>query len=193
VNDLSQLQTLKPEYPAFALGPLLVETGNAAGYAAFRARLSARFGWSEDPPTAAEVAMGLVLQPAEARLATASELAETAVTGGTNHACLSNSQLVKALTEYRRGRFASAGDWARKSLSGSGTNYTTAVAARAVLAMSQHQLKQTDEARKGLAQAAETFQTKLPKLESGDLGENWPEWLIARILLREARSVMEQK
>ena len=76
---------------------------------------------------------------------------------------------------------------------GSGTNYTIAVSAGAVLAMAQQQLKQTDKARKSLAQATQVFNTKLPKLESGDLGENWPQWLIARILLREAKSVVETK
>ena len=37
------------------------------------------------------------------------------------------------------------------------------------------------------------FETKLPTLQSGDLGENWPEWLIARILVREARGLVEKQ
>ena len=61
------------------------------------------------------------------------------------------------------------------------------------LATAQPQLKQAEDARKALAQATQVFETKLPKLESGDLGENWPEWLIARILLREARGLIEKK
>jgi hypothetical protein len=36
-------------------------------------------------------------------------------------------------------------------------------------------------------------QAWVSKLESGDLGENWPEWLIARILLREAKELVEGK
>jgi hypothetical protein len=44
-----------------------------------------------------------------------------------------------------------------------------------------------------LAQATQVLETKLPKLESGDLGENWPEWLITRILLREAKGTVEGK
>jgi hypothetical protein len=31
------------------------------------------------------------------------------------------------------------------------------------------------------------------EVSGGDLVENWPEWLIARILLREAREVTEKK
>ena len=60
-------------------------------------------------------------------------------------------------------------------------------------ATAEQQLKQPEDARKALAQATQVFETKLLKVESGDLGENWPEWLIARILLREARELVEKK
>jgi len=36
-------------------------------------------------------------------------------------------------------------------------------------------------------------QFKLPRPERGDGGENWPEWLIARPFLREAKQMVEQK
>jgi hypothetical protein len=42
-------------------------------------------------------------------------------------------------------------------------------------------------------QATQIFETKLPKLESGDLGDNWPESLIAHILLREAKGLIEKQ
>lgn len=102
-------------------------------------------------------------------------------------------QFVKGLVEYRQGRFESVLEWTRKSLAASGTNYTTCVSAGAVLATAQQQLKQPEESRKHLAQAVELSETKLPKLESGDVGENWPEWLIARILLREANEILKEK
>jgi len=57
--------------------------------------------------------------------------------------------------------------------------------------MAQHQLKLGDEARKSLAEAVELAETKLPRLESGDLGEDWPEWLIAHCLMGEARALIE--
>jgi len=57
--------------------------------------------------------------------------------------------------------------------------------------MAQLQLKRPDEARKTLAEAADLAKTKLPKLESSALVEDWPEWLIAHILLREAKALME--
>jgi tetratricopeptide (TPR) repeat protein len=131
------------------------------------------------------------LQPRDSGWSVPAQLAETAVTGGTNHIRLAYFQLVKGLVEYRQGRFDSAISWAQKSLGASGTNYTTAASAGAVLAMAQQQLKQSEEARKALAQATQVFETKLPKPESGDLGENWPEWLVARILVREAKGLIE--
>ena len=137
--------------------------------------------------------MEMSLLPRDSGWSVPAQLAETAVTRGTNHVRLPYFQLVKGLVEYRQGRFDSAVEWAQKSLSSSGTNYTTAASAGAVLAMAQQQLKQTDKARKSLAQATQVFETKLPKQESGDLGENWPEWLIARIFLREAKGVVEAK
>ncbi len=59
--------------------------------------------------------------------------------------------------------------------------------------MAQQQLKQGEAARKALAQATEVFEIRLPKPDAGDLGENWPEWLISHILLREANGLVERK
>jgi len=192
-TDLSRsvklASSLSRNLPAFALGPLLVETGDTIGYDN-RRRMVSVTSWGEDPETAAEAAMEMSLLPRDGGWTAPAQLAATAVTHGTNHIRLPYFQLVKGLVEYRQGRFDSAVEWAQKSLAGSGTNYTIAASAGAVLAMAQQQLKQPDEARKSLAQATQVFETKLPKLESGDLGENWPEWLIARILLREATSLL---
>jgi eukaryotic-like serine/threonine-protein kinase len=191
-KDLSQAVKLERGTPAFALAPLLVETGDTAGYNN-RRRIVSVTSWGEDPETAAEAAMEMSLLSKDSGWSEPDQLAETAVTRGTNHARLPYFQLVKGLVEYRQEHLDSAVGWAQKSMAGSGTNYTTAASAGAVLAMAQQQLKQPDVARKALAQATELSETKLPKLESGDLGENWPEWLIARILLREAKELMKNR
>ncbi len=59
------------------------------------------------------------------------------------------------------------------------------------LAVAHHQLKQIAEARAALAKGVEIDQTKLPKLDSGDLGEAWAEWIIAHALMREAKALIE--
>jgi hypothetical protein len=57
--------------------------------------------------------------------------------------------------------------------------------------MAQHQLKQTDEARVALAKAIELAQTQLPQLGRDNLDQDWVDWLIAHILLREAKALLE--
>jgi hypothetical protein len=61
--------------------------------------------------------------------------------------------------------------------------------AHMVLAMSQYQLGQIEQARASLANGAEIEQ-KLPKLDSGDLGEDWINWIIAHALMREAKAMI---
>jgi hypothetical protein len=64
------------------------------------------------------------------------------------------------------------------------------VAAYPVMAMAQHQLKRPDEARTALDRAVAIAKTNLPQLDSGDLGQDWPDWVIAHILLQEAQALM---
>src|SRR5258708_17060728 len=65
------------------------------------------------------------------------------------------------------------------------------VTARLVLAMAHHQLRHVPQAREAFGRATELVQTRLPSIECGDLGREWPEWLLAHILLREAQGLME--
>ena len=60
-----------------------------------------------------------------------------------------------------------------------------------VLAMSNYQLRQLDQARAALRRGLEIADTKLAKLESGDLGQNWPDWILAHVLMREAKALIE--
>jgi tetratricopeptide (TPR) repeat protein len=190
-KDLSQAVKLDPNLPAFALGALLIETGDTAGYKMRQRMIWVNLWNTEDPETAGAAAIEVSLLPADGSSAKWIDLVETAVTRGANHARVTYFQLGRGLVEYRQGHYAGARDWVGKCLAGCGTNYVTSAVAGAVLAMAQQQLKETDDARKALAQATEIFETKLPKLESGDLGEDWPEWLMARTLLGEARRLVE--
>ena len=60
-----------------------------------------------------------------------------------------------------------------------------------VEAMCLYRLGKTDEARQVLAEAGRLLDEKGPKLESGDLGEVWPDWLCCRILRREAAALID--
>ena len=59
-----------------------------------------------------------------------------------------------------------------------------------VLAMAHHQLKQTVEARAALASGVALAEAKLPRLENGDLGELWIDWLIGQALMKEAQALL---
>lgn len=177
----------EPDIAAFPLGPLLVMNGDSSEYKNFCRRLIGRFTFTEDPRTAAETALSLLLEPFELGLSPANRLAELAASQGMNDAALPYYRMIKGLAEYRQGRSEEACDSTRASLAGDATA-ATAVAATAVLAMAQRQLGRTEDARKTLSEVVQLAQNRLPRLDSGDLGEDWPVRLVAHILLREAQT-----
>ncbi len=125
-----------------------------------------------------------------------SQLARKALTLGKDSAWLSFFQFGNGLAEYRRGEYASAVDWMRKvigqpmSVGRPSPAWERDVAAWAVLAMAQHRLQQTEEARRALVQGLELAQTKLPQFGNDNLEQDWVDWLIAHILLREAKALL---
>ena len=99
----------------------------------------------------------------------------------------------RGLAEYRQGRFAPAVEWLRKALVGNVNSGDNAryLMADMVLAMALYRLNQIDEARTTFARGVEIEQTKLPSPDSGDLGEAWRDCLTGRILMAEARALIE--
>lgn len=55
--------------------------------------------------------------------------------------------------------------------------------------MAQCKLQRLEAARNALSQCAEIIEKKLPKPESGDLGGDWRDWIIAHALLTEAENL----
>jgi tetratricopeptide (TPR) repeat protein len=193
IPDFTKAIQLNPDDDLiwYLLAPLLLEAGDVEGYRKHRQAFLARFCTTNDPPTAQRIAKGAMLLPlAGPDLAAASNLAEIAVTAGKNDSRVAFSQFVKGLAEYREGHFAHAAEWAKKALSKLGEDSQRDVQAYAVLAMARHKLGQTNEAHAVLANANQVNETKLPKLDSGDLGAAWNNVLIARILLREADTLI---
>ena len=81
----------------------------------------------------------------------------------------------------------------QKVLAKAGEQPVRDVQAYTALAMAEHQLKHLGEARAALAKGVGIAETKLPKLDSGDLGEGWNDWIIAHSLMREAKMLIEGK
>jgi hypothetical protein len=83
------------------------------------------------------------------------------------------------------------GDWTRKSVANPDYIYLDAEG-YLVLAMALYRGGQQNESRAALAKGIEFIETKLPKLESGDLGIAWNDWLTAQVLLNEAKALIER-
>ena len=193
VADFSKALDLEPanlkSYDALA--PLLVQSGEREAFGRHCARFLARFGGSNDPAVARRVARDCLFAPAPGvDIGTVAALARRAVEAGTNDNSL-DSQLTLGLAEYRQGHYAGAADWIGRALAGSGQDAGCAAQACAALAMAQQQLKQTDAARATLARGGQIVETKLPKLESGDLGPQWSQWIMAHALMREAAALID--
>jgi tetratricopeptide (TPR) repeat protein len=192
VDDLAAAVRLAPKATGFAMGPLLVQLQDTSAYSAFCERLVNATSGTKDESTAATAAIALLLQPKPTKLAEAVAMAELAISAGTNQAKAISMQLAKALADYRQSRFSEASQRCQGVLTNSILDSALIVASEAVLAMACSAQGQPDAARKALAQASALAETTLPRLESGDLGDRWSDWLIAQILLREASSVIGQ-
>ena len=134
----------------------------------------------------------LIIPSAGVDLKAVAALADVAVSRGSNAPALPYFQFCKGLVEYRQGNWGNVEDWMSKSLVGTNLwDHTRHVEAHMVLAMAQFQLKRVGDARVSFAKGIEIAREKLPKLESGDIGNGWIDWLIAHALMREAQALIE--
>jgi eukaryotic-like serine/threonine-protein kinase len=198
--DLERVIALRPESHEDwqNLAAIFVQMGEIARYQENCRKSLDRFANATEPQTAHQAAKSCLLLPdSGANLALVSKLVDRSLMVGTNNSRWPMYSLTKALAEYRQGKFASAADWVERALSAR-TNVPPANwppcldgESYSVLAMARHQLKQNDLADVALASGEEIAANKLPKLETGDLGENWLNWIIAQALVREAKAMVE--
>jgi hypothetical protein len=169
------------------LALLLVQLRERAAYEEVCAKITTRFAGTTHALTAHRLGNACLLLPRPAAdLKVASEFAATAMAGGQKDPALHFFQCGKALAEYRAGHWEAALDWAQRAAEAP-SPYARAEA-YAILAMAQHGSKQTEASRRSLQKCAEIVQTNFPKLEAGELGRNWRDWIIAHALLNEAKS-----
>jgi tetratricopeptide (TPR) repeat protein len=193
VTNYAKVVALIPSDPAGYqfLAPLLVQTGDLENYRRQCDEILRRFAGTTNPIVAERgVKDCLILPPPASDLSTIARMAETAVAAGPQHKSWPYFQFAKGLTEYRQGRFASAAEWLLKVSDQPDDNYRT-VQAHMVLAMTQYQLKQTDEARATLAKGLEIANARFPKSGRASLDGQWHDWIIAHVLMREARALIE--
>ena len=114
--------------------------------------------------------------------------ANVAVTKGTNYSSYPLFQTCKALAEYRQEHFAEAMKWAGSAAKDSFP--FSKAEAFAILAMAQFKSGQTNQALAALSDCTNAIDQKLPKLSSGDLGQDWRDWIIAHSLQSEAKRLI---
>jgi Flp pilus assembly protein TadD len=172
------------------LAPLLVETNDIDGYRTHCQQILKHFADTTDPTVAERMAKDcLMIPPLAADLDAIRKMADTAAAAGSNHKLWRYFQFVKGLSEYRQGHYQNAVDWLQEVVAEQGYPHRR-VQAHMVLAMAQHRLGQTEQARDSLANGIAIADAKLPKIEKGNLGGEWNDWIIAHVLIREAKAMI---
>ena len=103
-----------------------------------------------------------------------------------------NTALTVALLDYRGGKFTQSAIWCRRLLAYPECDAVQSATASVMLALTSRQLNQSAQARWQLAQARDVIENRFSGgLEAGNQADGfWYDWLIARVLLREAGALI---
>ena len=170
------------------LAPLLLQLDKVEAYQHCRNEMLRRFGNTSEPRTAAHLAKAcLILPPNADELAVTAKLANVAVPTGTDSDSRAFGLFARGFAEYRQSHFARAADNLKQVLPldpGSACEAETYL----VLAMAQFQLNESNESKASLAKAVDLVDHSLRR--PGDLKEDWDDWIIVHVLLREALALI---
>jgi tetratricopeptide (TPR) repeat protein len=175
----------------------LVATDDRVAYRDICQKAIKQFGVSLDPRVTDKIAkICLILPSSDMDLGSAAWLAEIAVKFGRSDQLFAYFQCTKGLAEYRQGHFQNAVEWLRKALDfgdpSEGQNMDSHVRsmAYATLAMAHYRLGQASDAATMLTKARDVAGT-LPRVEKGNLGPLWADWIIAQVLMDEAAALID--
>src|SRR5262249_25630026 len=132
----------------------------------------------------------LIRPAAQDQLEAIAAMADVAIAAGPKHKSWIFYQFSKGLSEFRLGRFATAAEWMQKVAAAGGVGWREAQADM-VLAMAQHHLGKTSEARTTLTRGLQIVTEQLPTLDSPDLGTSWGDILITHFLKQEAENLIQ--
>ena len=198
IGDMEQAIQIDPSNhaPWFTISSLLVQTGDTAQYRKYCKEMLHRFNDTTDAPIANRIAKSCMLMPSaldSEDVAMAAKLADKSVALTTDGGFWPWRNMTAGLAEYRRGEFARASEMidrfqkelneAERSNGLSGDWSTCKADACFISAMAHHKLKETDQAKAAFDQGREIVRTKLPALDSKDLGQSWWDVLMAYILI----------
>ncbi|MGH7994042.1 MAG: hypothetical protein ACREDQ_11035, partial [Limisphaerales bacterium] len=169
---------------------LYLKSGNRPAYEKFCKELFYDFGDTDNIFVADQVAKACLFLPAsQVNLNSIARLADFAVTLGANdEGAMPFFEICKALSEYRLGHFAQAAEWAKKTLASPRTDaYPHAYG---ILALADWRLGKKEDARAMLDAGEKLAPREMPAVVAEDPGTAWLTWLLARIQLDEAESLL---
>jgi serine/threonine protein kinase/tetratricopeptide (TPR) repeat protein len=200
-DDFARAAKVAPTdyWTSYMLTPLLIQTGRMEDYRAHCAAMLKDFGQTANPRICEGTAKSCLLLPSAVGpdgLRLAARVADNALTFSKEGDWLHWRLMTKGLADYRQGRFAEALEMmgrSQKALAEEPDGAAGACEADTffVSAMARRQLHQPGEARADLNRGLEIVQTKLPRLDNGNLGDQWFDILTADIIRREAKETVE--
>jgi serine/threonine protein kinase len=182
----------------------LIELRDIAGYKQFCREAIKQFANTTDPLIAERTVKNSLLLPADAGLLSSlAPMADVAAKSFPAHSdpIGNNSWMFPwrcvslALMEYRRGNYAGAINWGNRCLAYGNDSPPRTATIYAIMAMSDWQLGQTENARSELAQSRQLIEAKFKAgLNLGNGGEGyWFDWVLGQILEQEAIADIENQ
>jgi len=180
-------------------GPILIERGDLKGYERFRRAAVARYADTANPIFAERTLKISLLTPADEPLMRSLEpladIASETLQGpqDPNNVMAAWRSVSLALMAYRQNFTPTAKVWCQRCLSFANSNRARIATAHIIQAMACYQLDETEAAHSELTKGRDLVTAQFEKgLELGDGAVGfWFDWLFARILLREAETLIE--
>jgi serine/threonine protein kinase/WD40 repeat protein len=192
--DLRRAVQLDPDDQniGYHLTGVLLWLGDRDGYRNHCLEMLRRFGRATDPYVAERTAKACLIVPGTVadqeqlvRL-TMQALAGTEARGSYPWFLQS-----RGLAECRAGRPGQAVKWietGRQRFANPPPVYPALTSL--FLSLAYHELKEDDTARQALAEATRIIDSELPKESSGDLGDDWLDWVFCQVVRREAEGLL---
>jgi len=176
--------------------PVLIEAREYSFYEEIRTHAVSKFANTSSPVAAEQVLkISLLVPPPDGVLPALEGLAQTEekCVGERNASVLDRAwgSAVLGLLEYRRGAYEKAADWCGRSRAFSYRNKAHQALCLAVEAMSRWRLGQRLEAKGSLEEGRLLVEGWFARPSRTAEAGAWNDWLIARILTREARQTID--
>jgi serine/threonine protein kinase len=182
-------------------GPIQIERGDVRGYEHFRRAAIARFSNTTDATYAERTLKISLLLPGDGEVMSslkpfqvlaAQSFEKDPANAGTTPLMAAWRCISLALMAYRENYTPTAQEWCRQSLTYQVNTPARIATAKIISAMASHQLGEVDEARSELAVGRKLVEARFSAgLAPGNGNEGfWFDWLFARVLLREAETLM---